>query len=110
MLSCLERVRDALLSVTENVGHYEAMEQTDKYCVWAEDGESNSIHSDNRKEGQTIEGTIDYYTKDDDDHAPDAFQSAFNAAGFAWTLNQVQYEEETRYIHYEWLFRVENQP
>ena len=110
MLSCLDRVRDALLSVTENVGHYEAMEQADKYCVWAEGREAGNIQSDNKKEGQTIEGTIDYFTKDDDDAAPDAFQSAFNAAGFAWTLNQVQYEEETRYIHYEWLFRVENQP
>lgn len=110
MLSCLERVRDALLSVTENVGHYEAMEQTDKYVVWAEAREARSIQSDNTKEGQTIEGTIDYFTKDDNDSAPDAFQSAFNAAGFAWMLNQVQYEEETRYIHYEWIFQVENQP
>ena len=47
MLSCLDRVRDALLSVTENVGHYEAMEQADKYCVWAEGREAGSLQSDN---------------------------------------------------------------
>ena len=76
----------------------------------AQDDTMASVLFGNKKEGQTIEGTIDYFTKDDDDSAPDAFQSAFNAAGFAWTLNQVQYEEETRYIHYEWLFWVENQP
>lgn len=109
MLSCLSVVSAALLTVTQNVGHYEAMEKTDKYCVWAESGETTSIQSDNKKEGQTIEGTIDYYTRDDDDTAPDAFQAAFNTAGFGWILNNVEYEDDTRYIHYEWLFRVLNQ-
>lgn len=108
MLSCLEPVRTACLSVTENVGHYEAMEKTDKYCVWAESGEQSSQQADNAKTGQAVEGTIDYFTTDDDDDAPDRFQAAFNAAGFAWILNSVQYEEETRYIHYEWIFRIEN--
>lgn len=109
MLSCLSVVPTACLTVTENVGHYEAMEKTDKYCVWAERGETTNIQSDNLKEGQTIEGTIDYYTRDDADTAPDEFQDAFNAAGFAWILNSVQYEDDTRYIHYEWIFRVLNQ-
>ena len=67
MLPCLEAVRDACLSVTQNVGHYEAAEKTDRYCVWAEDGEVGSLEADSHKIGQTIEGTIDYFTKDEDD-------------------------------------------
>ena len=108
MLPCLEAVRDACLSVTQNVGHYEAVEKTDKYCVWAEDGEVGSMEADSHKIGQTIEGTIDYFTKDEDDENIEKFQLAFNAAGIGWRLNSVQYEDETRYIHYEWLFRVRN--
>lgn len=106
MLSCLEPVMTACLSVTENVGHYEAMDKTDAYCVWAEDMEASALEADNYKAGQTIEGTVDYFTKDEDDPNIEAFQQAFNAAGFWWELNTVQYEDETKYIHYEWLFRV----
>ena len=108
MLSCLNAVREACLSVTENVGHYEAMEKADKYCVWAEESEASSLQAENIKAGQTIRGTIDYFTKDDEDDAPDRFQKAFNDFGFSWTLNSVQYEDETRYIHYEWIFEVWN--
>lgn len=106
MLSSLEQVRDACLSVTENVGHYEAMDKTTAYCVWAEDMESAKLDANNIKIAQTIEGTIDYFTKDEDDPNLEAFPAAFNAAGFAWELNSVQYEDETKFIHYEWLFRV----
>jgi hypothetical protein len=67
MLSKLNQVRNALLSVMENVGHYEALNQTDKYIVWAEDGEGSSVEGDNRKLEQSIQGTIDYYTKSEDD-------------------------------------------
>lgn len=106
MLSCLKQVMDACLSVTNNVGHYEAMDKTDKYCVWAEDGEYSSLEADDYKAGQMVEGTIDYFTKDEDDPNIEAFQEAFNAARIGWNLNSVQYEDETQFIHYEWLFRV----
>lgn len=108
MLSCLKIVKNACLSVTQDTYHYEAAEKSDKYCVWAENGESGNLDADNRKAGQVVEGTVDYFTRDDDDDNPDAFQAAFNAAGIGWMLNSVQYEDETRYIHYEWLFRVRN--
>ena len=51
------------MSVTENVGHYEAMDETDKYIVWQEDSEGSAVKGDNRKTNQSIQGTIDYYTK-----------------------------------------------
>lgn len=109
MLSCLEQVMNACLSVTKNVGHYEAFDKRDKYCVWAEDSEASSLEADNYKAGQMVEGTIDYFTKDEDDPNIERFQIAFNAARFYWRLNSVQYEDETGFIHYEWIFNVRNE-
>lgn len=101
------RVRDALLSVTENVGHYEALNVSDKYIVWAEDMEADSVHSDNQKEIQAIQGTVDYFTKEDGDPNVERIQDALaGAEGVVYSMNSVQYEEETGYIHYEWMWEV----
>lgn len=106
MLSKLDRVKNALLAVTDNVGHYEALNQTDKYIVWAEDGEGSSVEGDNYKLEQSIQGTIDYYTKDEDDPNAERIQTALKAVRISFYLNSVQYEDETQYIHYEWVFEV----
>lgn len=106
MLSCLEAVKNALLTVTENVGHYTAWDDSDRYIVWAEDMEVAALNTDNYKGGQLIEGTIDYFTRNEDDENIEKIQLALNAARIGWELNSVQYEDETRFIHYEWLFRV----
>ena len=106
MLSSLEAVANALLTVTENVGHYTAWDDSDRYVVWAEDMESAQLVADNYKPWHTIEGTIDYFTRNEDDENIGKIPQALNHAGIWWALNSVQYEDETRFIHYEWLFRV----
>lgn len=105
MLSSLETVRDTLAALG-NFGHYEAVDTSQPYGVWAEDSESGKLVADNYKPGQTIQGTIDWFTKDEDDPMISAIPVALNGARIGWSLNSVQYEEETGYIHYEWLFRV----
>lgn len=106
MLSALEGLKAVLLTVSENFGHYEALDKSQPYGVWAEDGEAGDLAVDNYKAGQTIEGTIDWYTKDEDDPVLLAIPNALNAARIGWALNSSQYEDETGYIHYEYLFRV----
>lgn len=106
MQSALNQIRQALLTVTDRVYHYHAWEQSDKYIVWAEDNEYNSVEANNRKEQQTIEGTIDYFTKTEDDPLVDEIQGALNDAEISFRLNLVQYEDETEYIHYEWVWQV----
>lgn len=106
MLSSLEQIMNALLTVSEEVYHYTAPEDSTRYIVWAEDSEVASLVADNYKPGQTIEGTIDLYTKNEDDAWIRDIPVALNAAQIGWSLNSVQYEDETRFIHYEWLFRV----
>lgn len=101
------KVRDALLTVTDNVGHYEALNAEDRYIVWAEDREAESVHANNRKAIQAIQGTVDYFTKTDGDERVDEIQKALrDAEGVAYQLNSVQHEEETGFVHYEWLWEV----
>ncbi|RGO47693.1 hypothetical protein [Dorea formicigenerans] len=99
------RIRDALLTVSKDVYHFEALEKKDKYIVWAEDGEGNSGHADNKK-NQVIQGTIDYFTKDDADPVVEEIQEALELYKISYKLNSVQHEDETEYIHYEWIWEV----
>lgn len=100
------RVRDALLKVTDNVGHYEALDKKDKYIVWAEDSESDSVEADGMKKEQTIQGTIDYFTKTDGDENVNKIQNELIGARINFHLSSVQYEEETGFIHFEWIWEV----
>lgn len=104
MVDVLKAVRDALITVSENVGHYKALKKTDKYIVWAEDMEGGSSHADNRKDKQSIQGTIDYFTRTEFDEMVDKIQEALDTAEIPYYLNSVQYEDETGYIHYEWVW------
>lgn len=112
MMSCLEIVKNTLEALTEKCFHYEAFfedeSEKDQYIVWAEDNEYNSLGTDNYKGYQTVEGTIDYFTKSGVDEMPETIQNALNRARIGWEINSIQYEDETGFIHFEWLFRVRN--
>lgn len=102
----LEVMKNALLTVTNNVGHYEALKKTDKYIVWAEDGQAGAEWSDDAMQEQAISGTVDYFTKTEYDPNFGAIQTAMNAAGVSFRLNSIQYESDTGYIHYEWVWAL----
>ncbi|HHY28088.1 MAG TPA: hypothetical protein GX523_15335 [Desulfitobacterium dehalogenans] len=104
-MKCLDNIRDALLTVTENVGHYEAFKKTDQYIVWAEDG-GYSGHGDNRSTTKVVTGTIDYFTKNEGDPNVEAIQNALDSIDIAWSMNSIQYEDKTGFLHYEWVFEV----
>lgn len=107
MLSKLKKIEDILLELDpENVFHYHAKDRTDKYIVWAEDSEGSSVEGDDQKINQSIQGTIDYFTKEDGDPMVDKIQGALTAACISFYLDSVQHEEETDLIHYEWIWEV----
>jgi len=106
MLELLERVKAALLMVPVAVFHYRAMKKPDQYIVWAERSDGSSLEADNRKQECSIEGYIDYFTRDDKDPHVALIQEALKSAEIAFFLNDVQYEEETGYLHYAWKFEV----
>ena len=86
--------------------HYFRLPDRFPCLVWQEDGENGSFHANNHKEEQAIHGTTDYFTQTEWDPAVDLIQATLENIGAAWTLNSVQYEEETRLIHYEWDWTV----
>ena len=103
-----QKIRDALKSV-EGLKCYHLYKPASvkaPYAVWQEDSERMSHHADNVKAEQVIEVTIDYYTKQEYDPACDDIQEALNEAGIAWKFESLQYEDETKLIHYEWLCEV----
>ena len=102
----LSDISVALLTVGVPVSHYVAAKKSDKYIVWAEDGEGDSEWAGNKKQTQVLTGTIDYFTKTEFDANVQKIQTALNDAEISWTLNSVQYEDETKLIHHEWVFEV----
>ena len=89
----------------DNVKHYFRPVKKLPALIWAEDGEENSFHADNRKECQNITGKVDYYTKTQFDPVMDQVQDILDELG-PWYLEAVQYEDETQTIHYTWHWEV----
>jgi hypothetical protein len=102
----LKEIRDMLLEVTPNSYHQEAWQQPDTYIVWAEDGESDAIHADNRKEMQILDVTIDVFTKEEYPEIITRLQDAFNEKDIPFKLLSIQYESDTKYTHYEYLIQA----
>lgn len=68
--------------------------------------EEESFDADNRKSEQQIHGTIDYFTQTEFDAITDSIQNALDEAEVGFRLNSVDYEDDTKLIHYEWEFWV----
>ena len=102
----LADLRNLLLTVTSDVFHYHAHKKPDKYIVWAEDGQGDSVFADEKMEDRALQGTIDYFTKTEFDPNVELIQIKLTEAEISWRLNSVQHEEDTGYIHYEWIWEL----
>ena len=91
-------------AVTDAVSHFERL-NSDRYFVWQEDG-SNGIVGDDRHVEGAVTGTTDLFTKREFDPWKEEFEESMDNIGMAWYLNSVQYEEDTGFIHYEWVWSV----
>ena len=99
-----ERIIAAHLAVTDKVSHYKRF-KSDRYFVWQEDG-ANDLLADDLHALKAITGTTDLFTKQEFDPWIDALGASFEAHGISWYLNSIQHEEETGFIHYEWMWEV----
>ena len=103
----LRTISDALGSIAGlEVGHYEYFGEANCYCVWAEDREDSSVEGDNLKLEQAVQGTIDLFTKTEFDPIADAIQDALKANKISFYWNSTQYEDETGFIHFEWVWTI----
>lgn len=102
----LNTIKNALLSVTQNVYRYHAKANpTPPYVVWAEDS-SNPFLADGKHDEEADQGTVDLYTKDEADPLRESIPMALEQSGCCWYKNSTQYEEDTGLIHDEWVFEV----
>ena len=100
-----ERIIAVHTAVTDAVSHCRGL-KSDRYFVWQEDG-ANDFEADDLHAEGAVTGTTDLFTKQEFDPWKDAIESALDADGtIAWSLNSVQYEEDTGFIHYEWEWQV----
>lgn len=107
MKSKLTPIRDMLVGLLPDATyHYWRKVQKKRYIIWAEDSEYNSHDSDNKKQEQQIAGTIDLFTQTEYDSLADEIQSGLNELGVGWTLLSIDYEEQTKFIHWQWEFRI----
>lgn len=105
----LQTLKDALNTTNLPFAHYawskSAKEIRGDYGVYAEDGANDLIADDVHTEG-VLQGTIDYFTRDDSGTPKTTIETALNNGKIAWYLNSIQFEDDTGYIHYEWIFEV----
>lgn len=109
LVTTLESIYSAFDSIQNlNVYHYlKPAKATAPYMVWAEDGEEGSFHTDNHKSEQVIGGTCDFFTQTEFDGLIDSIQDCLNdVEGLGWKLESVDYEDETKLIHYHWRWEV----
>lgn len=102
----LQAVKSALLTVGVPVNHFTAIKKPDRYIVWAEDSGSGALWAGDRLEDAAVQGTIDYFTRTENEPNVQKIVSALNDAEIPCRLNSIQREDETGYIHYEWTFEV----
>lgn len=78
------------------------------YLVIGIDQEGASLEADGQKVNQAPQGTVDLFSKSNDRETMQAVQAVLDALdGCAWYLNSVQYEDDTRLLHWEWVFTLE---
>ena len=100
-----ERIIACHTAVTDAVSHCERL-QSDRYFVWQEDSRNDLVVGDRHAE-KAVEGTTDLYTKQEFDPWADEFEEELDADScIAWRLNSYQYEAETGFHHYEWVWQV----
>lgn len=105
-MSWMDEIKNALLSVSENVGHFQAMKKTPPYIVWAEDGQGDTVRANGRLQNQVITGTVDLFTRQlEGEPLAEAIPKALDEV-CAWRLNSVQFEEDKGLLHYEWVWEV----
>lgn len=102
----LDTIKTALTALTEATYHYHAPPNSAApYIVWAEDN-ANDFEANNLHAESADQGTIDLYTKQENDPLMASIPEALNSIECAWYKNSTQYEEDTGLIHVEWVFEV----
>lgn len=80
--------------------------ETGPYGTAQLEGGADTVPGDGKIVQQAIRGSVDLYAPSPDTSYPAQVQDKLNGL-CAWRLNSVQYEDDTRLIHYEWIIEME---
>ena len=98
----MEELKNALVALTEECHHFYAPPNTEPaYIVWKEDGR-NDLAANNAHEEKAWTGTVELYTRNDNDPLVSGIDNALDSVGAVWSLISVDYEYESGLIHYSW--------
>lgn len=75
------------------------------YGVYAEEGASDFVADGVHLEKGTT-GYIDYFTRDDSGTPKRTIETALQGLNIPWRVNSISYENDTGYIHYEWVWGI----
>lgn len=78
------------------------------YGVYQLDFEVGAVEGDNNKVQRCYEGSVDAFLHAPNKELIENIESALQSVcQGSWKLNSIQYEQDTRLIHYEWVFQLE---
>lgn len=103
-MSWKDLIIKAHTTVTDQVSHFQRM-QSNRYFVWAEDGR-NDLEADGIHAEGSVTGATDLFTTLEFDPWVDDLGASFSFFGIAWSLRDIQYEEDTGFYHYTWDWEV----
>lgn len=103
-MSWQEKIIAAHTAVSDSVSHSKRL-KSERYFVWQEERE-NALKADDRHAERAMRGATNLYTKKEFDPWKEEFEAALDESGIAWYLNSIQYEEDTGFYHYEWVWEV----
>lgn len=76
---------------------------TTDHIVYAEESGDDFLGDGKHAETGT-EGTVDLYTRDYTETTKNKVEAALEGLeNVVWRLNSIQFENDTRYVHFEWV-------
>lgn len=98
---------DTILAELKKLGSFEKFAwyqaPADNYGVISTDGR-NDFHVGNEHGETSWTGTIDWFSRDPGSAVPGSIETALTSLGVAWYFNSMQYENDTGFLHWEWVW------
>lgn len=106
----LKRVKNALLKIKEDhdivIKHYKVKDPKGDYITWSEDVYGEKLDGDGSLHDAPIQGTVDFFTKNEYSPIGDAIENVLDAARIPIIERSVQYEDDTGYIHTSFVWEI----
>lgn len=107
MTEKLKTVQKILEPCADEVFHYWTdAKKSNRYILWQEKSEADSIEVDNHKTDQILNIDIDLYVLDEFDEAIDDIQDALDKNSLSWSYEGSDYELEAGLIHHSWRIQI----